>query len=220
MSYCHRSLPHILSLLLSVLLPWNLAIALEVNISADVSSVEVMHKGKPVTIMRNQNPDNKIADEFAKTSRKCPPFCVQPGSVAPGVETIAELEILNYLEKMSWGEAVLVIDSRTPNWVSQGTIPGSINIPWTQLNLESGANPLSIREILAEKFGVHEDDGLLNFSEAKTLVLFCNGSWCGQSPVNIQTLLQLGYPAHKIKWYRGGMQAWHELGLTTIKEGN
>jgi hypothetical protein len=29
-------------------------------------------------------------------------------------------------------------------------------------------------------------------------------------------LLALGYPAHKIKWYRGGMQSWKSLGLTTV----
>jgi len=49
------------------------------------------------------------------------------------------------------------------------------------------------------------------------LLLYCNGPWCGQSPTNIRTLLTLGYPAHKIKWYRGGMQAWESLGLTTVK---
>ena len=47
---------------------------LEVNISADLASVEVMHHGRKVTIMRNQNQDNSINPEFAKTSRKCPPF--------------------------------------------------------------------------------------------------------------------------------------------------
>jgi hypothetical protein len=29
-------------------------------------------------------------------------------------------------------------------------------------------------------------------------------------------LLALGYPAHKLKWYRGGMQSWKSLGLTTV----
>ncbi|HEB77112.1 MAG TPA: rhodanese-like domain-containing protein, partial [Methylothermaceae bacterium] len=33
----------------------------------------------------------------------------------------------------------------------------------------------------------------------------------------IQLLISLGYPADKIKWYRGGMQAWLSLGLTTEK---
>jgi rhodanese-related sulfurtransferase len=31
------------------------------------------------------------------------------------------------------------------------------------------------------------------------------------------TLLKYGYPADKIKWYRGGMQNWTALGLTTVK---
>jgi hypothetical protein len=26
-----------------------------------------------------------------------------------------------------------------------------------------------------------------------------------------------GYPADKIKWYRGGMQSWEIVGLTTVK---
>jgi len=30
-------------------------------------------------------------------------------------------------------------------------------------------------------------------------------------------LLKFGYPPEKIKWYRGGMQAWETVGLTTIK---
>ena len=50
----------------------------------------------------------------------------------------------------------------------------------------------------------------------RTLVLFCNGMWCGQSPNNILNLLRFGYPAEKLKWYRGGMQDWEILGLTTI----
>ncbi|MED5532474.1 MAG: rhodanese-like domain-containing protein, partial [Pseudomonadota bacterium] len=48
-------------------------------------------------------------------------------------------------------------------------------------------------------------------------VMFCNGMWCGQSPNNIKNLLKFGYPAHKIKWYRGGMQDWEILGLSTAK---
>ena len=27
----------------------------------------------------------------------------------------------------------------------------------------------------------------------------------------------MGYPAEKIKWYRGGMQDWEILGLATVK---
>ena len=192
---------------------------LKVKITAEIGSVIVKHKGKMVEIKRNQNTDNTIHSDYAKTSRSCPPFCIKPIKLLPGIETIGELEMLDYLKKVSDGDTtIIVIDSRTPSWVKKGTIPGSINLPWTLLNTQrGGADPISIVSILTEKFGVNESDDILNFSEAKTLVLFCNGMWCGQSPNNIKSLVNLGYPAHKLKWYRGGMQNWHTLGLTTVK---
>lgn len=188
-----------------------------VAITKGVSSVKVMHDGRLFKIKRNQDNKNTINPDFAKTSRACPPFCIQPSVLAPGVETIAENEVLDYLSKMAKGdESILVIDSRTPNWVKKGTIPGSINLPWTKLNPAKGADPISISEIMEDHFGVTESEGLFNYSKAKTLVMFCNGMWCGQSPNNILNLLKFGYPAHKIKWYRGGMQNWETLGLSTV----
>ncbi|RME34806.1 MAG: rhodanese-like domain-containing protein [Gammaproteobacteria bacterium] len=193
------------------------ALALEVNIAPGLESVTVLHNGKPVVIQRNQDPEHRVNPDYARTSRKCPPFCIQPIRLAPGVETIGELEMLDYLRRMSEGDdSIVVIDSRTPDWVARGTIPGSINLPWTRLNVSAGADPFEIIEIL-QGFGVEENEGLLDFSHAKTLVLFCNGMWCGQSPNNIHALLRYGYPAHKLKWYRGGMQDWEILGLTTVK---
>ena len=192
--------------------------ALDVKIAPDLESVEVMHNGAKVTIARNQNQDNEVAKAFARTSRKCPPFCIQPSNLAPGVETIGELEIIDYLVRVSNGDdAIVVIDSRTPDWVERGTIPGSINLPWTKLNPAKGADPISIVDILETTFGVIENEGLMDFSNAKTAVLFCNGMWCGQSPNNIHNLLRFGYPADKIKWYRGGMQTWSNLGLTVVR---
>lgn len=189
-----------------------------VGITPDMTSVSVMHNGKKTSITRNQDQKNTVNPAFAKTSRKCPPFCIQPAVLAPGVETIAEVEMLDYLSKMSAGDAsILVIDSRTPDWVEKGTIPGAVNIPWTALNPAKGADPISIGEIMVDKFGVKELEGLWDYSGAKTLVMFCNGMWCGQSPNNIKNLLKFGYPADKIKWYRGGMQDWEILGLSTIK---
>ncbi len=192
--------------------------ALDVNITADLEKITVTHNGERVTIMRNQNSDNTVNPAYARTSRNCPPFCIQPVVLAPGVETIGEVEMLDYLQRSSDGDdSILVIDSRTPDWVSKGTIPGSINIPWTKLSVSAGADPLMIADILENRFDAHEQEGLWNFSNAKTLVLFCNGMWCGQSPSNIKSLLTFGYPADRIKWYRGGMQDWEILGLTTAK---
>ena len=188
-----------------------------VGITPKMMDAQVVHNGKKVKISRNQNNKNTVNAAFSKTSRPCPPFCIQPSTLAPGVETIAEIEVIGYLQKVADGDnTILVVDSRTPDWVKKGTIPGAKNIPWTKLNPAKGADPISIMEIMEKEFGVTESEGLLNFSNAKTLVMFCNGMWCGQSPNNIQNLLKFGYPAHKIKWYRGGMQDWEILGLSTV----
>jgi rhodanese-related sulfurtransferase len=205
------------ALLISAITPAAEEIA--VKITADVATVDVMHAGKKVTIQRNQDQKNTVNPAFAATSRKCPPFCIQPVTLAPGVETIGELEVLDYLARMSGGDdSILVVDSRTPDWVKRGTIPGSVNIPWTTLNPAGGADPITISEIMEGRFGVRNLEGLWDFSNAKTLVMFCNGMWCGQSPNNIMTLLKFGYPAHRLKWYRGGMQDWEILGLTTVRD--
>lgn len=188
--------------------------SLEIGISVTVGS----H-----TIMRNQNNANTINPAFAKTSRPCPPFCIQPIQLRPGIETIGEQEIIHYSvmmskgQKMPDGSEILVVDSRTPDWVAKGMIPGAINVPWTHLSEAKGADPISIAEIMTEKFGAKEQNGLYYFDNAKTLVMYCNGMWCGQSPNNIKSLLKYGYPAHKIKWYRGGMQSWEVLGFNTVK---
>ena len=61
-----------------------------VRITPDIASVEVMHNGKKILIQRNQDENHTISQDFAKTSRQCPPFCVQPYRLTPGVETIGE----------------------------------------------------------------------------------------------------------------------------------
>ncbi len=201
----------------SLIFSANVSAGKPVGITKGVMEVAVKHNGKDVTISRNQDNKNTVNPAFGKTSRPCPPFCIQPATLAPGVETIAEVEMIDYIAKMSAGDdTILVVDSRTPDWVKKGTIPGAKNLPWTKLNPAKGADPISILEIMETEFGVTESEGLLNFSKAKTLVMFCNGMWCGQSPNNIKNLLKFGYPAHKIKWYRGGMQDWEILGLSTI----
>lgn len=188
---------------------------LRVQITAQLPYVDVRHHGEPVQLMRMQDPGTTVAPRFAITARDCPPFCVQPMSVDPDVETIGELELIAYLQRADRGEDVLVIDSRTADWTVDGTIPGSVNIPWTRLYPDQ-ASEAEIADIVKFEFGAIKRDELWDFSTAKTLVMFCNGAWCGQSPTNIRTLLTLGYPPEKLKWYRGGMQSWEQLGFTTV----
>jgi rhodanese-related sulfurtransferase len=190
---------------------------LRVKIDESVAYVETLHEGQKVLVMRHQDPGHLLESPYVKTSRDCPPFCVQPMTLAPGVETIGELELVHYLRRIGQGdEGVLVIDSRTREWVANGTIPGSVNIPYTRLD-PAHAAPRDLAELLELELGAIRVGELWSFGAAKTLILFCNGAWCGQSSTNIKALLDLGYPPHKLKWYRGGMQSWEQLGFTTVK---
>ncbi|MBD3611463.1 MAG: rhodanese-like domain-containing protein [Hydrogenovibrio crunogenus] len=210
----------VLSTVIFFSLQASVAIAEEpsVKITENLAEVTVKHNGQPVTIKRNQDQDNRIDDEFALTSRPCPPFCLQPMNLVPGVKTIGELEMLDFLKRKAAGDdSILIIDSRTPDWVAKGTIPSAINIPWTKLFPQSSSfEPLEVEGILTLQFGASVVDTIWDFTHAKTLVMFCNGPWCGQSPTNIKALVSMGYPANKIYWYRGGIQAWHAAGLTTV----
>ncbi len=187
------------------------------KIRAGIPTVEVLHLGSPVTIRRENDPSATIRAEYAVTARKCPPYCIQPMQLAPGVETLGELEVLDCLLRIHQGDGnLMVIDSRTPDWYAKGTIPGANNIPYAQDMTGRASDLPGVKKTLLEHFGVKEVAGTYDFSAAYTLAIFCNGPWCGQTPNYIHTLLGLSYPATRIKWYRGGMQDWCSLGLTVI----
>ena len=194
------------------------------KIAPDLDSVEVMHNGEKVVVMRGHDNSATLPEEFLKTDRGCPPFCIQPIVAAKGVDTVGELEVLEFLKQSAGGDAsILVVDSRTPDWAMRGTIPGAVNIPWNQLRQDSMAGMFGdsgdsqVDKVIEERFGAKKGKKGWDFGDAKTLVLFCNGIWCGQSATNIATLIEMGYPADKLKWYRGGMQDWVSAGLTTVK---
>jgi rhodanese-related sulfurtransferase len=190
--------------------------ALEVKITPALESIQTLHQGRPITIQRNQDRNNRVTPFYSYTSRTCPPFCIQPMQAAPGVETYGELEVLDALARIGQGDGTLaVVDTRTAQWPKRGMIPGAINVPWTEFDLDTREE--AITDILVPRFGVQTQDGKPDFSHAKTLILYCNGIWCSQSTNAIKALLDLGYPSDRIKWYRGGMQDWEILGLTTVK---
>ena len=209
------------------------ASAVDVKMTKNLEFLAVNHKGKTVRIERIQDQSNHLTGGFAKTSRKCPPFCIQPMIVAPGVTTYGELEVLKFIKDyVKTGKGILV-DARTPSWHAKGTIPGAVNIPFTTFALSRNDQKLIAymkqmgverrKEMdrggywtdLKDVLGIEKKpDPFWDFSSAKELLLWCNGMWCGQSPRAIQGLLKLGYPAEKIHYYRDGMQGWLILGLT------
>ncbi len=213
------------------------AYALKVNITKTMSHVKTAHDGEIVRIQRIQDQSNVLTGGYTKTSRNCPPFCVQPMIVAPGVNTVGELEVLNFIQtKVNQGTGVL-IDARTASWYEKGTIPGSINIPFNTFDKDSSdlikvsalaklgvttKNVADEKSLIDQMMSLIKDNSAnanskWDFSKAKEVLIWCNGMWCGQSPRAIRGMLELGYPANKIHYYRGGMQAWKSLGLTTVK---
>jgi rhodanese-related sulfurtransferase len=207
-----------------------------IGLTADKPYLHVMHEGRSVKVQRVQDPNYELKGYFAKTARKCPPFCIQPEQVDPRVATVGEIEVFNFMENELRDNQGVLIDARTPDWFQRGTIPGSINVPFTQLSDETS---LEMEEAL-ERFGAMkrvgvgtvsrklEEMGFMDgdektdhwdFTKAKKLMLWCNGPACGQSPRAIKGLLKAGYPADKIFYYRGGMQMWQLWGLTTVMPG-
>lgn len=146
-------------------------------------------------------------------------FITSAGKIAPmhiteGLETYGELEVLEFLEEMQDDEDMLFVDSRKEEWYKSMSIPSAINIPFTHItDLKNAA----FKQEVLKKFGVKGEKGAYDFSEAKTVLFFCNGVWCRQSPQMIEELLSLGYPPQKMKWYRGGLQSWVSLGMTTTR---
>lgn len=110
---------------------------------------------------------------------------IQPIQAAENVRTVDEIEVNEFQEK-----GLPIIDARTPGFYAVSTIPGAKNIPHNEI--------------------IERIDEL---DRSQPAILFCNGPQCPQSPTAIHNLLGAGYPADKIRYYRGGMHDWVTLGL-------
>jgi rhodanese-related sulfurtransferase len=205
-----------------------------VGLTGDRPFLYVMHEGRSIKVQRVQDENYELKGYFAKTARKCPPFCINPIQVDPRVATVGEYELFDFMENELRDGTGVLVDARTPAWHRKGTIPGSVNYPFTLLSRKPDDVEL---DLILQEFGAkprQEEGGLRglvekwgwsaselkterwDFSDARDLVLWCNGPTRGQSPRAIQGLLAAGYPPSKVRYYRGGMALWQFLGLTTV----
>lgn len=210
-----------------------LCVALEVNLTEVRPYVEVDAGSETMVVKRIQDTSNTISGFFAKTSRPCPPFCIRPMVAAPGVRTIGEYELFDFMSRQVRDGLGFIVDARTPDWYQRGTIPGAINFPWDRI-VALGENPDGLASLfeqfdvtkkgnnggwhtkVSSLFGGDGESGeSWDFGRSKELILFCNGLWSDQAPRAITALIETGYPREKILYYRGGMQTWVSLGLTT-----
>ncbi len=182
-------------------------------IKKGMTEFTVTLNGETCNIKRNQAKGNRVHELYATTDRGRP----QPIILSPGIETLGELEFIDYMQKAQSDPNIMIVDTRTEGWHKNLRIPCTVNVPYTQLNDDK----FVAFSAVMDHFGVTEnDDETLNFDNAKTIVGYCNGFWCGQTPgmfVNATySLKNIGYPVEKLKYYRGGMQAWTALGMSVV----
>lgn len=137
------------------------------------------------------------ADFKDPAARKCKPFCVQPEAIE-GAATIKVEDFPKMAADINAGK-IMIVDMRTPEWYAKGTLPGAINLPYSDLTGAETKAKAKMKKL-----------------EGKDAVAFCNGWWCGQSPTGIKALKSLGY-AGKIYYFRGGNQDWTDAGLAFVK---
>lgn len=172
--------------------------------------------GQTFRVARDQNTAATLPEEFALTSRACPPHCLQPMIVAEGVITLGELEVLDFLEDRVTGGTGLVLDTRLPADFEQMSIPGSVNVPATTLASEN-----RFRDDILRALGAVDQAGdTLDFSNAMVLTIYSGGVWSDDAATAVSHLLSAGYPANRLHYYRGGMQAWVHAGLTVHPSQN
>jgi hypothetical protein len=182
------------------------------DIALGLSSVEFEFGGQSLSIRRAADGESKLPSTYAQSDRTCPEHCIEPGTAAAGVKTLKELEVFAFMQQnVSLGTGLL-IDARLPTEYAAGTIPGAISVPGATL---VGNNPY--REDLLLALGAKGAIGQMDFSGAFDLLIFDDGPWSPTARQAVQLLLDAGYPAQKILYYRGGLQMWHVLGLTVSK---
>ncbi|MCU0802577.1 MAG: rhodanese-like domain-containing protein [Rhodobacteraceae bacterium] len=187
-----------------------MAAAQNVRLTEEMAEAQVTIAGQDLLITRNQDETAVLTGDFTKTSRACPPFCLQPMAPVSGVGVLGELEVISFLQdRVAAGQGAL-IDARLPEWYAKGSIPGAVNLPFATL---ASDNPYRNDILLA--LGAQPLGGdTFDFSAALELTVFCNGAWSDQAMRALRALRAAGYPPEKLHYYRGGMQDWQMLGLT------
>jgi rhodanese-related sulfurtransferase len=180
-----------------------------VKITPHKSYIYVYHKGKAVKVHRIQDTKHKITGEYAKIYR--PGKFIQPIKIHKDIQTIGEVELLAFMQEKINKKQGLLVDLRPKKVYKKGSIPSAVNIPARVKD-----DKVKIKKIL-KIFGMKKKkNGKFNTKNVLDIVFYCNGLWCDKSSEFIHALLELGYPAKNIFYYRGGFQMWKILGFTTV----
>ena len=192
-------------------------------------TMTIKRETNPLCTKNNINPMALFGGDFA--GKKVPTVCkksfvtkvgvLQPISLNKKIKTVGELELLVHIRnEQEHPERYILIDARTSQWYEQMTIPTAVNLPFNKIHYEKDLaeddfdteddfdDYVHNYEEMFHLLNIKQTKKGLDFSEAKVALIFCNGSWCSQSPNAIFKLINLGYPKEKLLWYRGGLQDW------------
>lgn len=169
--------------------------------------------GERIKISRNNTDSARYMQAFAAASGSCGAPCIAPMLAAPGVRTLGETEVLDFLVTEVAGNTGLMVDARGPTDRARGFIPGTVSLPHSTLAPQN-----NYRDDILKALGARTFEGTYNFADARTLLVYDNGPSSDEAGQLIDNLLAAGYPAEMISYYRGGMQVWAVLGFS-IEEG-
>ncbi|WP_373030871.1 rhodanese-like domain-containing protein [Sulfurovum sp.] len=196
-----------------------------INSSGEIQHITIKREIDP--LCKNIHITNEMFWQSKYASKSVPDVCkstfitsagktIYPMQLHKGVETYGEVEVLAFIKQMQEDNTMLMIDTRDEEWYEYRTIPGAMNIHYVYIMMTIVFE--EEYKVSLEKLGIIGNKKSYDFSQAKTILVFCNGAWCSQSPKMVKALLTLGYPPEKIKWYRGGMDDWLGLSMTTTKK--
>jgi rhodanese-related sulfurtransferase len=199
----------------------------------------VVHQGRSIKVERDIDSSFRapasIRGSLMTNSEVCPPFCLLPNKLDIPVETVGEAEIVDFMLSQIRDNKGSLIDVRSKSQYKTGTIPGSLHYPITRFKQDEDGTKL---EVIFEELGAKRRDnvswidqqleqfGLVDtslltpkwdFTKAKDLIFWSNAATSTLSPDAIRIMYKAGYPAQKMRWYRGGIAAWHYWGFTTFK---
>ena len=175
----------------------------------DTNITSFIFNGQRLTISQaTQISPSKIV-QFATLPGQCEGLCASPMVAARGVTTIGEFEVVEFLKYAVEGGSGLVIDARSKELRQAGFIPSSVNIPVSTI---ASSNPY--RTQILEALGGRRTGGGWDFSGGYDLVIYDTGPGTSDASDLVRELVSVGYPAGKLRFYRGGMQTWAGLGLS------
>ena len=174
-----------------------------IYITKEQLSIKVIHNEHETLIQRVP----------MKDANSCPPFCIEPLSIE-GVQTVAELETLAFIEKLKEKKARLLIDVRSNKAYRKETIPGAISLPSHMIEDKSPYQEEVLKLLGAKKLLSSKEKWY--FPDGQFLLIFGQSATNNEASGVVKQLLKLGYPAKKILYYRGGIASWRAMGLSVI----